>query len=348
MRFITLKLDLKSKRPSDGADKAGAELARSDQSESVGMARSLEKPSKWVQGLKPGMTVSDAAVATIRQRLDSVFQYLPLAAKRSDENVEYVHQLRVASRRVTAALDLFRDLLPARRAKRLRKLVRKLRRSAGDARDLDVMLIRFRSRSEASPDRNFERIIRQLKKKRKQAQKQIVIARTDAKQCGLKNDAQQLLRRIKRSPDSELSFQDVAIDAFEQSAAEFFRHVEPDAADPTALHEMRIAGKSLRYTMEIVHSAFDTSFRTKLYPMTIELQDAFGSISDRAAAAFLFEKWSDKSRTGRKLQKLARAEQALVETEIVRFHQAWPFSRLRELEASCQVRLEAAREASSL
>jgi CHAD domain-containing protein len=51
---------------------------------------------------------------------------------------EAVHDLRVASRRLTAALALWAPLLPARPARRARRRVRRLRRELRTARDLEV------------------------------------------------------------------------------------------------------------------------------------------------------------------------------------------------------------------
>jgi CHAD domain-containing protein len=51
---------------------------------------------------------------------------------------EAVHDLRVASRRLTAALALWAPLLPARSARRARRRVRRLRRGLRAARDLEV------------------------------------------------------------------------------------------------------------------------------------------------------------------------------------------------------------------
>src|SRR5262249_41087486 len=60
------------------------------------------------------------------------------AAYHADEDVEHVHQLRVASRRADAALKLFRAYLPRGTYRKARARLRAIRRAAGDARDWDV------------------------------------------------------------------------------------------------------------------------------------------------------------------------------------------------------------------
>ena len=59
---------------------------------------------KWIQGVSPADRTSDVAVRTLAGPLGAVLYYLPLAAEKADEDLEHVHQLRVWTRRATAAL----------------------------------------------------------------------------------------------------------------------------------------------------------------------------------------------------------------------------------------------------
>ena len=54
-----------------------------------------------------------------------------LAGVRKAEDLEYVHQLRVTTRRADAALQLFRDCMPSRRAKKMRRRLSQIRKAAG-------------------------------------------------------------------------------------------------------------------------------------------------------------------------------------------------------------------------
>jgi hypothetical protein len=58
---------------------------------------------KWIAGLTPEMPIEEAARIVLAVRLSAARHHLPLAAGRADEDVEHVHQLRVASRRAGAA-----------------------------------------------------------------------------------------------------------------------------------------------------------------------------------------------------------------------------------------------------
>ena len=56
---------------------------------------------------------------------------LPLALQQAVKDVEHVHQLRVATRRARAALDIFADCLPDGAFTAAKKQLRKIRRAAG-------------------------------------------------------------------------------------------------------------------------------------------------------------------------------------------------------------------------
>lgn len=61
--------------------------------------------NKWVAGATADDRTRDIAVRTLQARLAAVQYYLPLVAERAGEDVEYVHELRVWTRRAAAALD---------------------------------------------------------------------------------------------------------------------------------------------------------------------------------------------------------------------------------------------------
>src|SRR5262249_5138075 len=50
-------------------------------------------------------------------------------------------------------------------------------------------------------------------------------------------------------------------------------------------HEVRIAGKRLRYAMEVLGDCFGPAFKEKLYPMVEEVQEVLGRANDSHVAA---------------------------------------------------------------
>ena len=63
--------------------------------------------SKWTAGISPDQPVCEVAGRVLDARLKAVCQSLPLAAEKSDEDVEHVHQLRISVRRAVEAVRVF-------------------------------------------------------------------------------------------------------------------------------------------------------------------------------------------------------------------------------------------------
>ena len=62
-----------------------------------------------------------------------------------------------------------------------------------------------------------------------------------------------------------------------------------DLSDPDQLHQVRIAGKHLRYAMELFAACFDKPFKESLYPQIEEMQEILGRANDSYAAACRLE-----------------------------------------------------------
>jgi CHAD domain-containing protein len=57
-----------------------------------------------------------------------------------NEDIEYVHKMRVTSRRIRAALPLFRICYPKKKFKKWLRNIKNITRLLGEARDLDVQI----------------------------------------------------------------------------------------------------------------------------------------------------------------------------------------------------------------
>lgn len=67
------------------------------------------------------------------------------------KDIEGVHDMRVASRRLRAAIELFRDVFPRGRLRPLLSDVKRLADTLGEVRDLDVMIDRLESDRQGRP-----------------------------------------------------------------------------------------------------------------------------------------------------------------------------------------------------
>ena len=95
---------------------------------------------KWISDLTRETPIADAARRVLSVRLEVVRDYLRLATREPDKDVEHVHQLRVGTRRAGAALNIFSLCLPEKVYRNARRYLRRIRRAAGQARDWDVFL----------------------------------------------------------------------------------------------------------------------------------------------------------------------------------------------------------------
>ena len=102
----------------------------------------MARKTKWIENSAPDESVDEFARRAISARLESVWELLARAADEHPQP-EHVHQLRVATRRAMAALRIFEALLPRRRSRKMKKQLKRIRRAAGDARNLDVLAARL-------------------------------------------------------------------------------------------------------------------------------------------------------------------------------------------------------------
>jgi len=84
-------------------------------------------------------------IATLENQIDGV---------RKNDDIEFMHKLRVTSRRMRAALSLFGECFPRRSSKRWMKAIRNVTRASGAARDADVQLVFLENYSRTVEDRS--------------------------------------------------------------------------------------------------------------------------------------------------------------------------------------------------
>jgi CHAD domain-containing protein len=243
-------------------------------------------PDKWIHGLRSDMPLAEAAQHVLRVRLDAVGLFLPLAAKESDKDLEHVHQLRVATRRAGAALDTFALCLPEKTYDATRKQLKRLRRAAGAARDWDVFVVTLRERHKLRSERNREGLdflYGYARGQRDAAQKVLedMVPPGDIIHL-FENSLTDL--RPPQGRNQPRTLADLAGSSIARLLAELNAAAAKDLDDYDNLHQVRIAGKRLRYTMEIVADCFAPSFREEVYPRVEGMQDILGRANDSHVA----------------------------------------------------------------
>lgn len=290
------------------------------------------KNAKWVEPSQADEPISLVAAQVIRERLEAVWKYAPLAAEHWDDEPENLHLMRVGTRRSAAALVTFAELLPKKKSRRMHKCLKRLRKVSGAARDLDVLVERLRHESE-SQDQDHARVLAKLYDLRSDAQLPIVKLIDDLEACDFPHQVDSLCKRIRwRGGEGEPSYAVQARRLIAQESDNFLAAVAENAADHHALHQLRIAGKQLRYSMEVLSGGLRQEFRGSLYDDLRELQDKLGMINDHAVAHRRIHQWSAEAepKLVRLFETLAASEAKLAEAQREQFLNWWSGKRSRQ------------------
>jgi CHAD domain-containing protein len=296
----------------------------------------LSPRGKWIDAIKPDGTVCAAARLSLEARLMTVAHYLPLAAYHADEDPEHVHRLRVSTRRARAALELYREFLPRKRARWVRRQLKKVRRAAGEARDLDVLAGRLESERGDGAVAVLEFVARE----RRAVQPSIVRSaeRFRRKDKYIRTTAR-LLEGIdcdERDPSSAdpVCFRPWAVQQLSSQAEQFLTSMPDEHANLAALHQFRISAKSLRYSIELLAPGLSPEVRAVHYPTIEELQERLGRINDHVIARERLRQWAaDAPDAGTKemLCELAEEEVASLTAAVGSWREWWTPERVEPL-----------------
>lgn len=248
-------------------------------------------PGKWLEGLLPEMPLVSAIERMLDRHGAMLRAALPAVVEHGMEDVEGIHRLRVATRRLSAVLGLFRKQLGNRSVRFARKLLRRIRRDCSLARDLDVQRLFYESllaeaRDDQKPGLRYliqqnvggrfdvqERLRARVPKYRVQLERSL--ARFDESLRG----ASQATR------DHHRSVHDAAAARLPRRLAAFWRIADEVDCRPKRLHELRIACKKLRYAFDVFAPVLTREFRESLYPQLQLLQETLGQIQDAAVGS---------------------------------------------------------------
>jgi len=239
--------------------------------------------------LTAAMTCNDAFKALVQASLDHYSANVPGMLKADDP--EYLHQMRVALRRMRSAFNTFDALLPARALTRPRAETRRLARALGPARDWDVfaletlpaVIARHRRRPGASA------IVRAAGRLRSAANRQAraTVSSSRGRQLTVYlakwlsaedwRRGMQPAQRVRLvHPVTEYARSVLA--AGHKRVLKRGRHF-PDLGAPQ-LHRLRIAAKGLRYAAEFFAPLYDAQRTSRYRAALIGVQDALGGYND--------------------------------------------------------------------
>ena len=249
----------------------------------------------------PSMSLGEVAFAVLRTQFAEMQDHEP--GTRLGEDPEELHDMRVPTRRMRAAMKVFEEALPEQ-ASWLREELRWVARALGDVRDLDVQIERFQAWQEEADEESsgfLDRILTITHKRRAEARKNMLETLDSVRYERLLTSFAEMLRL---GPAAELELAQTngndqvgepVTAAAPALISDRYRKWSKAAkrldetSSPEAFHDVRKKGKRLRYTLEFVSEVYGRPVQKLVKPLKA-LQDDLGDHQDAVVtAAYLRE-----------------------------------------------------------
>ncbi len=224
-----------------------------------------------------------AARQTLERLLGQMLRNLP--GTKLGEDLEALHDMRVASRRIRAAFRVFRPCFPKDLRKAPEMRVRQVTQALGQVRDQDVLLD-YLGRAAVEIAMDIDWLIDRESQIREGGRLRMIAALEDLEQEDLPARMESLLQSARMTQAH----------GEEGRGNQFWRQAAPLVADclrvmdtlapsmdreddDRGLHAMRIAAKRLRYTVEAFIPCFGTALEEKIEVVKL-LQEQLGQLHD--------------------------------------------------------------------
>ncbi|MEY2931903.1 MAG: hypothetical protein RL033_2652 [Pseudomonadota bacterium] len=233
--------------------------------------------------IKEGGALAEHLGTLVEQRL----QKLVRSAKEphAERSVDTVHELRVASRRLRAFVLTFSEAIGRKPRARLEKKLRRVTKSVAALRDLDVLAALVQERSAAASSdlerAALEHLLESLAERRAaaapRAAKRLRELDLDALSELVRSAAREVVGGL--SPEEgQPAYARALLERLVLAAAE--QEPPRDGAEHAEqLHQLRLALKQVRYTLELLEPVLGAQFVT-LYARAETLQERLGTHHD--------------------------------------------------------------------
>lgn len=205
------------------------------------------------------------------------------------EDIEYVHKMRVASRRIRAALPLFKECFPQKHYKKWLSEIKKVTQFLGMARDLDVQILVLRNYVEnllpTEPKIGMQALLERHINQRGNIQLNVISGLQELeKSTALQQTTDYCQRIIQSTANISFNLYEVQEKAFWQISSKLdeFLAMEAYVHNENEIlkhHEMRIKAKWLRYTMETFAPLYPGELKDEIEMMK-NFQDSLGEMHD--------------------------------------------------------------------
>ena len=235
--------------------------------------------------------IAELARRTLRRFFDKLLAREESVSK--DEDIEDVHQMRVATRRLRAALQTVEGVFEPDLVRRYRKGLRRIAQSLGAVRDGDVFLEHLHAHRAALPETErpaLDTLLAAVTDERAAARRALLRDLDSKRYRAFKREFGEFLSTPGAGalpppePGVTQRVRDFAGSAIWRRY-ELWRAYEAvlPNGDDAVLHQARIAGKRFRYTLEFFAEVLGERVDTVLDPL-IALQECLGDLQDGVTA----------------------------------------------------------------
>jgi CHAD domain-containing protein len=279
------------------AEAAGLEAGATEAIAAELEAQPAPEPPRIIVPKTPGVLADDhlaeAGRKVLRFHLARMITREP--GTRVGKDPEELHGMRVATRRQRAAWRVFGDAFDLDRTDRYRRRLKLVAADLGGVRDLDVLIEAgeaYQRRQSAVEARAFESLLQSWRVQR-DAAREVLVKELDSNRYRKWLDAYVEFLQADGTGARQVGPTDPhrvrdTMPSRIWTAYEVVRAYEPVMrwADVTTLHDLRIAAKWLRYTLEFVREALGRD-AGPVIEKVVALQDHLGWLHDADVAANL-------------------------------------------------------------
>jgi triphosphatase len=231
------------------------------------------------------LSCGGVAFAILRRHFGQMLAHEP--GVRLGEDPEELHDMRVATRRLRAALKLYSDFLP-KRSERYERDLRWVAGALGEVRDLDVHLEGLSEEASRNGE-VLEEVVSLLRERRNEARRGMLEALDSNRYERLIASFSATLRR-GRSPTPTSPILEVAPNLIRDRYKKVRKSANRLSEDspPEHYHDLRKKGKRLRYALEPLQEIYGKQAQ-KMVKLLKKIQDDLGDHQDFIVASGLME-----------------------------------------------------------
>lgn len=234
----------------------------------------------------------DTSISLLIETLENRWKIYRSELKRCQKEAseEAIHDLRVATRRLLALVDMLRAISPHPRLQKLRHTFKNQLDSLDDLRDTQVMLAEVSNTIEDVPELMlFQKYLAKRETRLlKSTAKNIRSFKITNVRKRLDSTRKALFKMGNEDQQQETVLQ-IVDDAYE-TILQRFRRIAP--TQPATIHRVRVAFKKFRYMVEIIYPLIPSFPETNFKNMH-DYQDMMGAIQDMEVLLSTFDDFAD-------------------------------------------------------